>query len=158
MLLDQQATFGECDALAGAETDNTYVLGNGGAADPIAYDLTANNNNFASGCPLYFLSRVTTTVAGTSTTFTVQVIQSANDDLSSPDVIGQAPAVDSDSDVVAGTTLAEIVVPQELVTKRYVGMRVITTGTHTAGIIEGELALDRPSPQIVGGFTAEDGF
>jgi len=159
MLLDLQATFGECDALGAAATDNTYILGNGGAADEIAYDLTANNNNFASGCPLYFISRVTTALAGTTTTATVQVIQSASANLTTPTVIAQNVAIDTGTaNIAVGTQLAEIVVPQENLTQRYVGMRVITTGTHTGGIIEGELTLDRPSPQNIGGFPAEDGF
>lgn len=92
----------------------------------------------------------TTFTGGTS--LQVNIIESANSDLSSASVILTGP-VTVEASLVAGTKLMDQVLPQT--SKRYVGLQFVTVGTHGAGALTGGLVLDTDSGTY---FAANTGF
>lgn len=108
--------------------------------------LTAYDNPGRSGQPLRAIALVTTTLTG-GTSVKAELIQSANSNLSSPDVLASGSVV-VEASAVAGAVLLDVPLPD--ITKRYLGFQFVTVGTHgagavTAGIVAG---TDRPSSLI----------
>lgn len=98
----------------------------------------ANHPNINTGRRLQVLVLVTTTFTG-GTSLQVNVIESANADLSSPTVI-HTGAVVVEASLVAGTRLIATTLPRT--SKRYIGLQFVTVGTHGAGAIWGGLVRD----------------
>lgn len=131
-MLDQQTILSEDQDLAQAAgtyaSTNSYDLGAPGTdalGNTVAHDAGQSN------IPIEV--RVTTAFASAgAATVQVQVIQSANADLSSPDVLFETPAI-AKATLVAGYRFQTGSLPPG-VTKRYIGVQyVIGTATTTAG-------------------------
>lgn len=122
MIIDAQLRFSDAQSLAGAAA--TTVSTN-------AIDLLSANRNIGRGQPMRIQALVGAAFTG-GTSVQAQVIQSANANLSSPDVLTSGPVV-ADAAAVAGYELLDIPVPD--VTKRYLGVQYVTLGTHTTGTI-----------------------
>lgn len=81
-------------------------------------------------------------LSASSATVECDIIQSANSDLSSPDVLASTPAIAKASLVIGYNFKIEL--PVGSVTKRYLGLQyVIGTATTTAGKVTGGFVLDR---------------
>ena len=93
--------------------------------------LAAVDNPGRSGTPLRAYAVITTTLTG-GTSVQAQFIQSANSNLSSPDVLLSGPVV-AEASALAGTVLLDAPLPD--VTKRYVGFQYVTVGTTAAGAV-----------------------
>lgn len=91
------------------------------------YDLNAVGHDPSLGRPLTGLVAVTTTAAGTvtATSYGLQVIQSANADLSAADVIATRTVTGAECIV---DTQFEIPIPHGVITKRYLGFNYDVTG------------------------------
>lgn len=75
-------------------------------------------------------------------------------------VMWQSPAVVLTAAMIAGAQLANIDVPRpiwEQVLPRFLKLTFVTTGTYTAGGIEGQIVLDRED-QIIGTTGARSGY
>lgn len=102
-------------------------------------DLLAAVNNQGRGRPRRAYGVMTETLAG-ATNIKLQYIQSANADLSSPDVLVDG-AVFAAAASTPGTVLMDVALPDN--TKRYVGFRAVTTGSNaTAGKFSAYLVAD----------------
>ncbi len=112
------------------------VAGTGTLVSTNTIDLLSTNRNLGRGQPMRLVVTVDTTLAG-GTGLSVQYIQSANADLSSPDVLATvtAPATPA-----AGTKIADIVLADNL--KRYIGVQYVRTGTYTAGALSAHVVSD----------------
>jgi hypothetical protein len=99
-----------------------------------AYDVGAGKSNLGRGRPLRAKVVVGTAfTSGGAGTLQVNYIQSANSDLSAPDVLVTGP-VNALAALTAGASLMDIVLPDN--TKRYVGFQeVIGTAAMTGGKI-----------------------
>lgn len=126
MITDAQLRLSAAQAVAGT---GTLVSTN-------SEDLLSANRNLGRGQPMRLVITVDTTFTG-GTTFTPQYIQSANSDLSSPDVLASGPAVVNPA---AGTKILDIALPDN--TKRYVGVQYVRTGTYTAGAVSAHIVSD----------------
>lgn len=93
---------------------------------------------------------ITTFTGGTNETF--NFIQSANSDLSSPDILATTGAV-LEASLIAGTRVMDIVIPKT--TKRYLGFQYVASGTHGAGAIDAMFVLDAYSGDS---FPVETGY
>lgn len=97
-------------------------------------DLLAATRNMGRGKPKRAVVKVTVALAG-GTNIIAQLIQSANANLSSPDVLATGPTV-TQANAIAGATLLDVPIPDT--TKRYLGFQFTTTGTFTgAGAVQG---------------------
>lgn len=122
MITDAQLRFSDAQSLVGAAA--TTVATNN-------IDLLSANRNVGRGYPKRILVLAGIAFTG-GTSVQVQVIQSANSNMSSPDVLATATAV-ADASATAGAELADMPIPD--VTKRYLGLQYVTLGTHTTGTI-----------------------
>lgn len=93
--------------------------------------LAAQDNPGRSGQPMRAVALVATTLTG-GTSIQAQLIQSANSNLSSPDVLASGPVV-AEASAVAGAILLDVPLPD--VTKRYLGFQYVNVGTHGAGAV-----------------------
>lgn len=101
-------------------------------------DLLSPNANIGRGrVRRAFASVVTAMVGGTSVQ--ANFVQSANPDLSSPDILVAGPVVTT-ANATVGRKLLDIPVPDN--TKRYVGFTYTTVGTYTAGAVSSYLVAD----------------
>ena len=94
-------------------------------------NLLAPSSNLARGMTRRIFSEITTALAG-GTSIRAEMIQSANPDLSSPDILVVGPTV-TDANGTAGRRLLDVNVPDN--TKQYIGVQYVTLGTHTAGAV-----------------------
>lgn len=102
-------------------------------------DLLAAANNQGRGRPRRAYAVMTTALAG-ATNIKAQYIQSANADLSSPDVLIDGAVVTA-ANAVAGAVLMDAALIDN--TKRYVGFRFVTTGSDaSAGAVSAYLVAD----------------
>ena len=152
MILDNNLRLGSTGAITSA---GTYV--NADVVDlqsNTAYTATVSgslytvgqgtqNRDFGAGNDLNVIFTVTTALAG-GTNATFQVVASSSATLASGNiVVGEVSPI-----VLADLTLGRQVVvkisPQQIAaTKlRYLGAQVVTTGTHTAGVISADIVLD----------------
>lgn len=130
MYTDAQLRPSQVQSLVGAAatTVSTNVI-----------DLLSPATNIGRGRARRAFVTATQTFTG-GTSVQVQVIQSANADMSSPDVIATGNAVPVAQATSAGPPLLDIVMPDT--TKRYVAFRYTTVGTMTAGAVSGYFVAD----------------
>lgn len=112
------------------------VAGTGTLTGTNAEDLLSANRNLGRGQPMRLVVTIDTTFTG-GTTFTPQLIQSPNADLSSPTVIASGPAV---TNPAAGTKIWDTQLPDN--TARYLGIQYVRTGTYTAGAVSAHIVSD----------------
>lgn len=129
MITDAQLRFSLAQSLAGAAA--TTVSTN-------SEDLLAANRNLGRGQPMRGIVTVDTAFTG-GTSVQVQYIQSANSNLSSPDVLASGPVV-TDANATIGAKLFDQQLPDN--TKRYVGFQYVTVGTHTTGALSAHIVSD----------------
>jgi hypothetical protein len=171
MILDKLLTFsgglngatGETDSPAtGTEVaPNILDLGvtsgvpssaNGGGARDIG---TGDN-------PSLELSCLVTTAFSDGTSLQLELSGAADNGSGAPStytVMWTGPAV-AEASLVAGMQLANITVPRPAAGQalpRYLRLRYITVGTHTAGAVEAQIVLDRDD-QVVGTSGAYSGY
>lgn len=129
MITDRELWVSQQQALTtGTQYSNSYDLG-------LARDM-------GIGTSVRAMINVSTTFTG-GTNETFNLVQSANSDLSSPDVLATTGAV-VEASLTAGSRLLDLVVPRT--TKRYVGFQYVASGTHTAGNVDGLFVLNNTSP------------
>lgn len=108
------------------------------------YDQGVAGVNINTNRELQVFCSVTTDFAS-GTSLAVNFVQSANADLSSPDVlIGSGVIVEAS--LLKGTVLLRAAVPRT--TKRYLGFQFVTVGTHTAGKVFGGIVRDTDDTAI----------
>jgi hypothetical protein len=101
------------------------------------------NRDIGAGTDLYVVFTVTTALAG-GTNATFQVVASSSSTLASGNiVVGEIGPI-----VLANLTLGRQVavkISQQQIAAaglRYLGAQVVTTGTHTAGVVSADIVLD----------------
>lgn len=94
--------------------------------------------NINTNRELQVILTVTTAFAG-GTSMEAQLVESDNSDLSSPDVLATSGVI-TEANLTAGTRLLDQALPTT--SKRYIGFRFITVGTHSAGTVVGGLVRD----------------
>lgn len=139
MITDKQTRFSDAQAFTtGTQVStNSYDLG-------IARDVGRGNE-------LRVVATIDTTFTG-GTSLQVQVIESANSDLSSPTVLFSG-AVIAEAAALAGTKVLDAVLPTT--SKRYLGIQVVTVGTHGAGALTAGIVMNSDSGD---NFEANTGF
>jgi hypothetical protein len=121
MFVDAQCVLSDAQALAGAAT----------TASTNAYDTMAAGNHPDTGAPLCV--RVSVDVAADladgDETYQFKLVQSANTDLSAPDILLEtATAYITRAKLVAGYRFY-LPIPSDIVTKRYIGLNYTLGGT-----------------------------
>jgi len=113
--------------------------------------------------PAMKLSAIVTTAFASGTSLALELSGAPDNGSGAPGsytVMWQSPAAVVEASLVAGMQLANIDVPRPApgqVLPRYLRLRFITVGTHTAGAIEAQIVLDRDD-QIVGATGAYSGY
>lgn len=126
-MTDRETTFSNNQAVTtGTQYSDAYDTG------------LANHPNINTNRELQVLVLVTTAFAD-GTSLQVNVVESANSNLSSPTVIHTGQVV-VEASLTAGTRLIATTLPRT--SKRYIGLQFVTVGTHTAGAIWGGLVRD----------------
>lgn len=121
--------------LSGAQSMN----GTGTVVSTNTVDLLSANRNIGRGQPARGVVTVDATMAG-GTSIQPQFIQSANADLSSPDVLASGPVV-ALAGLVAGAKIWDHPLPDN--TKRYVGYQYVRVGTFSgAGTLSAHIVSD----------------
>jgi hypothetical protein len=139
MITDAQTKFSDAQAV----TTGTQVSTND-------YDM-AIARDIGRGTQLRVYASVVTAFAS-GTSLQVNIIQSANSDLSSPTVI-YTGAVIAEAALTAGKALLDVPLPPT--SARYLGLQYVTVGTHTAGAVTGGIVLSTDSNT---NFAANTGF
>ena len=157
MILDQNLRLGSTGAITSAAT---YITGTSGTPDVVdlqsstAYTATASgtlytvgqgtqNRDIGSGNDLYVMFTVTTALAG-GTNATFQVVASSSSTLASGNiVIGETSPITT-ANLGLGAQVAVRINPQQIGAAglRYLGAQVVTTGTHSAGVISADIVED----------------
>jgi len=101
-------------------------------------DMLSANKNIGIGIEGRIVAHVTTTFTG-GTSIRAEVIQSASADMSSPDILVTGPTL-LEAAAVDGAVLLDVKLPNT--TKRYVGVRYITVGTHGAGTVHSAIVAE----------------
>jgi len=127
MYTDAQLRPSQAQSLAGAAA--TTVSTN-------TIDLLSPSTNIGRGRPRRASAYATTAFVG-GTSVKVDLIQSANPDLSSPDILASGSVVTTPT---LGRKLLDVVVPDN--TKRYIGFQYTTVGTYTAGAVSSYINAD----------------
>lgn len=122
MITDAQLRCSNNQSLTGAAATTTSTN---------TIDLLSANTNMGIGDRRRARVQVGTAFT-VGTSVQALYVQSANADLSSSDTLATG-AVIADADAVAGKVLMDIIAPSN--TKRYVGFKFVTLGTHTTGTI-----------------------
>jgi hypothetical protein len=123
MIIDAQNRFSDAQDL--------FTPAAGTIVSTNVIDLLSANRNIGRGYPKRIQALVGTAFAG-GTSVQAQVIQSANSNMSSPDVLASGTAVVTAS-LTAGAEILDVPVPD--VTKRYLAVQYITVGDFTAGTV-----------------------
>lgn len=139
MITDKQTRFSDAQAF----TTGTQVSTN-------AYDLGLARD-VGRGNELRVVATIDTTFTG-GTSLQVQVIESASSNLSSPTVLASG-AVIAEAAALAGTKALDVVLPTT--SKRYLGIQVVTVGTHGAGALTAGIVMNSDSGDS---FAAVTGF
>lgn len=111
-----------------------------GTAYSNSYDNRVSGD-IGRGTPLRATCYVSTTFAG-GTSLTVNFVESANADLSSPTVLIPGTAV-LDAALTAGAKLMDVPLPKT--SKRYYGFQFVNSGTHSAGAVNALIVTDTDS-------------
>jgi hypothetical protein len=128
MMTDRETTFSNNQAVTTGTQYSTDKYDTGLAAHP----------NINTNRELQVVVVVTTAFTG-GTSLTVNVVESANSDLSSPTVLATSGAI-VEASLTAGTRLIATSLPRT--SKRYLGLQFVTVGTHGAGAVWGGLVRD----------------
>jgi hypothetical protein len=139
MITDAQTNFSNAQAL----TTGTVVSTN-------AYDMGVARD-IGRGRDLRVYTNVTTAFTG-GTSLQVNIIQSANSDLSSPTVLMSGATI-AEASLTAGKVLLDQVLPAT--SQRYIGLQYVNTGTHTAGAVTAGIVMNTDSGTT---FPAVTGF
>ena len=113
----------------------------GGAATTVStnsIDLLSANRNLGRGQQMRAIVTPDEAFAG-GTSLEVQLVQSDNADLSSPDVIASSGTI-AEADIPSAAPIFDVAMPDN--TKRYIGFRYVTVGTHTAGTVSAHIVSD----------------
>lgn len=133
MLFDREMIFSKDQAVTTGTQYSTDV-----------YDQGVAGVNINTNRELQVFASVTTDFAS-GTSLAVNLVQSANSDLSSPDIlIGSGVIVEAS--LLKGTVLLRASVPRT--TKRYLGFQFVTVGTHTVGKVFGGILRDTDDTAI----------
>ncbi|QGP80007.1 Bbp16 family capsid cement protein [Sphingobium sp. CAP-1] len=130
MITDREARF----SLAQAVTTGTQYSTN-------SYDTGVKASSIGDGEELLLTVNVGTAFAG-GTSLAVNLVDSANADLSSPTVLAGSGVI-AEASLTAGVRLLKMRVPSN--TQRYVGLQFVTVGTHSAGTINANIVRDADS-------------
>lgn len=122
MITDAQLRCSENQSLTGAAATTTSTN---------TIDLLSKNSNIGIGARRRAVVTVGAAFTG-GTSVQALYVQSDNADLSSSDTLATGTAV-VDASATVGAVLMDIIVPNN--TKRYVGFKYVTVGTHTTGTI-----------------------
>lgn len=128
MMTDRETTFSNNQAVTTGTQYSTDKYDTG----------LANHPNINTNRELQVFVAVGTAFSG-GTSLQVNVVESANSDLSSPTVI-HTGAVTAEASLTAGAVLIRTTLPRT--SKRYIGLQFVTVGTHSAGTIWGGLVRD----------------
>lgn len=110
------------------------ITGTGTVVSTDSIDLLSANRNVGRSFGMRMFCNVTVALAG-GTSIQAQLIQSANSNLSSPDVLASGPTVALAS-AIAGAELLDVPIPGT--SKRYLGLQFVLVGTFTgAGAVQG---------------------
>lgn len=129
MITDAQLRPSQAQSLAGAAA--TTVSTN-------TIDLLSASANIGRGRPRRAFATIVTAFTG-GTSVKADFIQSANADLSSPDVLAAGLVVVT-ANAAIGKKLLDVVIPDN--TKRYVGFQYTTVGTTTTGAVSAYVVAD----------------
>lgn len=138
MITDKEVTLSNAQAV----TTGTQYSTN-------SYDTADGSDISASGELLLVVSVGTAFADGTS--LTVNYVESANSNLSSPTVLATTGAV-AEASLTAGARLLRLRIPAN--SARYIGLQFVTVGTHTAGTINAHIVRDADNHRI---YSAETG-
>lgn len=127
MITDRELTFSNDQAVTTGTQNSTDVVDTGVAG------ININTNRELQ----VFVSVTAAFASGTS--LNVQLVESASSDLSSATVLAES-GVTAEADLTAGAVLLRTAVPRT--SKRYLGLKFVTVGTHTAGTIFGGIVRD----------------
>ena len=153
MILDNNLSLGSSGSITSAAT---YDL-------PDVVDLRSNTNyaatasgslytiaqgtqtvDFGAGSDLLLVFTVTTAFAG-GTNATFQAVTDSTSDLdTTPLVCGEVGPITT-ANLTLGTQIVVRITPQQQLggsLQRYLGGNIVTTGTHTAGAVRGDIVLD----------------
>lgn len=133
MLTDRELTFSNYQAITTGTQNSTDVVDQGVAGV-----------NINTGRELQIFVSVTTLFAS-GTSLTVNLVESAASDLSSPTILATSGVV-AEASLVKGFVLLRTAVPRT--SKRYLGLQFVTVGTHTAGAVWGGIVRDTDDTAI----------
>lgn len=126
-MTDRETTFSNDQAVTTGTQLSTDV-----------YDSGVDGVNINTNRGLQVLVTVTTAFAG-GTSLTVNLIESASSDMSSPTTLATSGTV-AEADLTAGARLLATSIPRT--SKRYLALQFVTVGTHSAGTIFGGIVRD----------------
>lgn len=157
MILDQNLRLGSTGAITSA---STYITGTSGTPDVVdlqsgtAYSATASgtlytvaqgtqNRDIGEGRDLTVMFTVTTALAG-GTNGTFQVVASSSSTLASGNIVVGEVGPITTANLAAGRQVAVKISPQQIAATglRYLGAQVVTTGSHSAGVISADIVMD----------------
>lgn len=127
MITDRQMTFSNGQAV----TTGTQL-----SAD--IYDAGVGGININTNRELQIVAQVTTAFAG-GTNLTVNLIQSATENMASPTILATSGVV-ATAALTRGAVLLRTSVPRT--SQRYLALQYVSTGTFTAGNVFGGVVLD----------------
>lgn len=157
MILDQNLRLGNTGAITSA---GTYITGTSGTPDVVdlqsntAYTATVSgslytvgqgtqNRDIGEGRDLSVMFTVTTALAG-STNGTFQVVASSSSTLASGNIVVGEVGPITTGNLAVGRQVAVKISAQQIAATglRYLGAQVVTTGTHSAGVISADIVMD----------------
>lgn len=128
MITDRQNTFSNGQAVTSAGTAlSTDIIDTGAAG------ININTNR-----ELQLYVGVTETFVG-GTNVTVNLIQSATENMASPDILVSSGTI-ATANLTRGAVLLRLAVPRT--SKRYLALQIVSTGTYSAGRLFGGLVRD----------------
>lgn len=124
MFVDALLTLSDAQALtATAVSTNTIDCGN-----------PTVKRDIGSGEPVKLVVSMDVALGGTSPTMLIEVLQSANADLSTPDVIASSGSIAGAAEAPVGK-IFQLPLPPGRITKRYLGARYTLGGTSPTGTV-----------------------
>ena len=128
MILDRQLTFSNGQAITAAATIVSTDI----------YDTGAANININTNRELQLYVAVTEAFVG-GTNVTVNLIQSATENMASPTVLVSSGVI-ATAALTRGAVLLRLALPRN--SQRFIGLQFVSTGTYTAGRLTGGIVLD----------------
>lgn len=153
MILDNNLSLGSSGAITSAATydlpdvvdlrsNTNYVATASGSLYTIAQG--TQTVDVGAGSDLLMIFTVTTAFAG-GTNATFQAVTDSTDNLdTTPLVCGEVGPI-ATADLTVGTQIVVRITPQQKLggsLQRYLGGNIVTTGTHSAGVVRGDIVLD----------------